>query len=90
MWFRTKRVFLRRESRLVKLGNKATLSRPRHRKERKGKGGGGGELGIKKKKGGIKADMVYRPPGPVFPDGGEIGGVKCASCYGWEIKQLIR
>lgn len=85
MWFRTKRVFLRRESRLVKLGNKATLSR----KERKGKGGGK-KLGIKKKKGRIKADMVYRPPGPVFPDGGEIGGVKCASCYGWEIKQLIR
>lgn len=86
VWFR---IFLRRESRLVKLSNKATLSRPRYGRERKEKKGK--KLGIKKKKEKEnKSRYGLSTPGTGFPDGGEIGGVKCASCYGWEIKQLIR
>lgn len=66
------------------------MSRPRWKeKKREGKGG---KIGNKKKKKGKENKSRYglSTPGTGFPDGGEIGGVKYASCYGWKIKQLIR
>ena len=57
-------------------GKKLGIKRKKKRKERKEKEN--------------KSRYGLSTPGTGFPDGGEIGGVKCASCYGWEIKQLIR
>ena len=76
------------------------MSRP-HSRERKERGKTTTKKKKKKKRGREERErerkrekeekqIWFIDPGDRFPDGGEIGGVKCASCYGWEIKQLIR